>query len=85
MVSEEMFFKEIVDARTHARTMDDGQWAITKAHLEHFVLRWAKKWLYTESFALHCIKNSLVHILYFAMKFTLIIDSCRKIYTIIGE
>jgi len=38
-----MLFKEIVDARTdartHARTMDDGQWAITKAHLEHFVLR----------------------------------------------
>jgi len=31
-----------VDARTHARTMDDGQWAITKAHLEHVVLRWAK-------------------------------------------
>jgi len=28
---------------THARTMDDGQWAITKAHLEHIVLRWAKK------------------------------------------
>ena len=26
----------------HARTMDDGQWAITKAHLEHFVLRWTK-------------------------------------------
>jgi len=22
-----------------ARTMDNGQWAITKAHLEHFVLR----------------------------------------------
>jgi len=43
VVSEEMLFKEIVDARTdartHARTMDDGQWAITKAHLEHFVLR----------------------------------------------
>ena len=38
VVSEEMLFKEIVDART-----DDGQWAITKAHLEHFVLRWAKK------------------------------------------
>jgi len=41
-----MLFKEIVDARTdartHARTMDDGQWAITKAHLEHVVLRWAK-------------------------------------------
>jgi len=30
-------FKEIVDGRTDARTMDDGQWAITKAHLEHFV------------------------------------------------
>jgi len=42
-----MLFKEIVDARrqarTHAQTMDDGQWAITKAHLEHFVLRWANK------------------------------------------
>jgi len=40
-----MLFKEIVDAQTHARTdgrMDDGQWTITKAHLEHFVLRWAK-------------------------------------------
>jgi len=49
VVSEEMLFKEIVDARTHvrthARTMDDGQWAITKAHLEHFVLRWAKKYM----------------------------------------
>jgi len=42
-VSEEMLCKEIVDGRTHTRTMDDGQWAITKAHLEHFVLRWAKK------------------------------------------
>ena len=32
--------KEIVGARdgcTDGRTMDDGQWAITKAHLEHFV------------------------------------------------
>jgi len=28
---------------TDARTMDDGQWAITKAHLELFVLRWANK------------------------------------------
>jgi len=41
-----MLFKEIVDRRTHARTdgrtMDGGQWAITKAHIEHFVLRWAK-------------------------------------------
>jgi len=37
--SEEMLFKEIVDART----MDNGQWAITKAHHEHYVLRWAKK------------------------------------------
>ena len=36
-------FKEIVDAQTDTRMMDDGQWAITKAHLEHFVLRWAKK------------------------------------------
>ena len=27
-------FKEIVEA---------GHWAITKAHHEHFVLRWAKK------------------------------------------
>ena len=41
---EEKLFKEIVDARTvartHSRTMDDGQWAITKAHHED---RWAKK------------------------------------------
>jgi len=37
-----MLLKEIVDARTDGRTMDDGQWAITKAHLEHFMLRWAK-------------------------------------------
>jgi len=36
-------FKEIVDAHMHAQTMNDGQGAITKAHLEHFVLRWAKK------------------------------------------
>ena len=28
------------DAR---RTTDDGHWAITKAHHEHFVLRWAKQ------------------------------------------
>jgi len=51
VVLEEMLFKEIVDARTHghtdARAMDDGQWAITKAHLEHFVLRWAKNILKT--------------------------------------
>ena len=42
-----MLFKEIVDARTDGRTdarwIDDGQWAITKAHPEHKVLRWAKK------------------------------------------
>jgi len=34
--------KLLTHGRTHALTMDDGQWAITKAHLEHFVLRWAK-------------------------------------------
>ena len=28
-----MLFEEIVDTRAHGRTMDDGQWAITKAHL----------------------------------------------------
>jgi len=27
---------------TDAQTMDDGQWAITKAYLEDIVLRWAK-------------------------------------------
>jgi len=37
-----MWFKEIVDGRT-----DDGQWAITKAHIEHFVHRWAKKFTHT--------------------------------------
>jgi len=31
---DEMLFKEIVDAQTDGRTMDDGQWAITKAHIE---------------------------------------------------
>ena len=36
VVSEEKLFKEIVDARTHRRKMFDGQWAITKAHLEHW-------------------------------------------------
>jgi len=56
VVSEEMLFKEIVDARTHARTMDDGQWAITKAHLEHFVLRWAKNG-----------QDSVCPVFYFAM------------------
>jgi len=40
-VSEEMLFKEIVDERT----LYDGQWTITKSHIEHFVLRWAKKWV----------------------------------------
>ena len=35
--------KLLTAARTDAWTMDDRQWAITKAHLEHFVLRWAKK------------------------------------------
>jgi len=39
---EEKLFKEIVDARTDAQTMDHRQWAITKAHLEHIVLRWPK-------------------------------------------
>jgi len=41
-----MLFKEIVDARTHARTDDrrrtpdiEGSQKLT----EHFVLRWAKK------------------------------------------
>jgi len=35
---------------THAarRTTDDGQRPITIAHLEHFVLRWAKKTAYTK-------------------------------------
>jgi len=28
------------------RTTDDGQRPVTIAHLEHFVLRWAKKWSY---------------------------------------
>jgi hypothetical protein len=37
VVQEKKLFKEIVDAQT--RTMDDGQWAITKAHLEDTVLR----------------------------------------------
>jgi len=32
----------LTNGRTDART-DDGQWAIAKAHIEHFVLRWAKK------------------------------------------
>jgi hypothetical protein len=32
-------FKEIVDARTHGRTMDDGQCTIRKAHLEDIVHR----------------------------------------------
>ena len=35
-------FKDIVSARMHGRmhgrTMEDGQWAITKAHLEDIVL-----------------------------------------------
>jgi len=35
--------KLLTHGRTDGQTMDDGQWAITKAHLEHFVLRWAKK------------------------------------------
>jgi hypothetical protein len=35
VVKKEKLFKEIVDEQT----MDDGQWAITKAHLEDFVLR----------------------------------------------
>jgi len=35
------FRGEVVDGRTDSRSMDDRQWAITKAHLAHFVLRWA--------------------------------------------
>jgi len=31
--------KLLTQGRTHARTVDDGQWAVTKAHIEHFVLR----------------------------------------------
>jgi len=30
--------------RTHARTMDDRQWDITKAHIEVIILRLAKNW-----------------------------------------
>jgi len=42
-----MLFKEIVDARTDARThgrTDDGRRTLKdhKSSLEHFVLRWAK-------------------------------------------
>jgi len=29
--------KLLTDGRMDGRTMDDGQWAITKAHIEHFV------------------------------------------------
>jgi len=35
--------KLLTHARTDAQMVDDGQWAIAKAHLEHVVLRWAKK------------------------------------------
>ena len=46
-VVKEELFKEIVDtqmdgrkqAHMHGRAMDDGQWAITKAHIENIVLR----------------------------------------------
>jgi len=43
VVLEEKLFKEIVDGcmdtLTHELKMDNRQWAITKGHLEHFVLR----------------------------------------------
>ena len=42
VVKEKNLFKEIVDAQTHGRTMDDGQRAITKAYPQDIVIRWAK-------------------------------------------
>ena len=44
---EVVWMKKLTDGRTHARrTTDDEQLGVTKAHLEHFVLRWANKWPY---------------------------------------
>jgi len=43
----------LTHGRTAGRTMDDGQWAITKAHLEHIVLRWAKTYHF-ENFNQKC-------------------------------
>ena len=50
VLEKKLFEWKVDDARTHARThgrtdgrtTDDGQLGVTKAHLEHFVLRWAK-------------------------------------------
>jgi len=39
VVKEKNLFKEIVDAQTHGRTMDDGQRAITKAYPQDIVIR----------------------------------------------
>jgi len=56
-----MLFKEIVDARTDGRTdgrTHDGQWAITKAHLEHKVLRWAKNITFLQFESEHLYDNT---------------------------
>ena len=39
MVKEKKLLKEIVDARTHGRTMDDGKRTITKAYPQDIVIR----------------------------------------------
>jgi len=41
-INSEWFQRCFKKLLTHRR-MDDGKWAITKAHLEHYLLRWGKK------------------------------------------
>jgi len=66
MVLEQMLFKEIVDARTDARTDGrrtpdiEGSQKLT----EHFVLRWAKK-IYRNYYGINQIPSILDILVYF--------------------
>jgi len=74
--------KLLTDGRTHARTMDDGQWDITKAPLEHFVLRWAKKNLIKMTFMFEelwtCVEFLLNCSTSFYYKFFLWIEAIKQ-------
>ena len=60
------------------RTTDAGHWAITKAHHEHFVLRWAKKdWLN----GVFAASNSISVI----TRWQLTLFMCLRVSTVKGE
>jgi len=66
-VSEKKSFEWKNNALTHWHTnalTNDGQRTVTKAHSEHFVLRWAKKLIYSTQTTVPCTcKSTLTSLL----------------------